>query len=283
MPTSDIYIGTHKIRKDVYMSENNELRLSVSKVKVYSQCQKKYFYQYIAKMPMRDEEGFFILGKLCHKALELFHLHYINFPLSKDPYNKIMGKAFKDACLDAKNELTKEIKSDAYRMIDKYLKSISTNKKNNKIANVLFAEKQFSIPIANDVLLSGIIDRVDFDDDQVYHILDYKTTKEKRYLENDLLQLKCYSYVLLYQQPELKKIRCSYYLLKHGELITKEFYPEEILKVKDVFIDYASRIRAETEYKPNPNFLCRYCPFLDSCNEGKDKVSPQLKYGEIDY
>ncbi len=260
-------------------NEYEELRLSVSKCKTYENCHKKYQFAYILKYPQKDED-YHVLGKFCHKILEDFHNEYING--SQEPYHEVMSKAFKNACVEYKERMMPEMKKECFVLIDKYLKIITDDKKNNLSANVISCEKSFNLNITDDVILRGVIDRIQIDSDDIIHIGDYKTTKNKKYLKEDWLQLLTYAYVILLEQPDLKKIRASYILLRHDyEYITKEFYPEEILKVKDTYIEYANQIRNEKDFKADPKWFCNYCPFLEHCKEGLAKVKPSLISGEV--
>lgn len=262
--------------------ELEELRLSVSKTKTFIDCKRKFEFTYIQKLP-RKEWDFHIFGKFCHKVLEDFHNAYVKYD-STQPYNIEMGRAFKAAMLEFKQSMTPVMKKDCWDIIDKYLRLISSDKKNNLSANVIAVEKNFSFAIDKNIILNGMIDRIQLDADNVIHVADYKTTKNKKYLKNDWFQLLTYAYVILSEDPAIKKVRASYILLRHDfEYITTEFLAEDILKVKDKYLDYANQIRSEKEYAPNPTALCNYCDHLNLCPEGKTKSFGQNVYGEVTY
>jgi uncharacterized protein YutD len=87
---------------------------------------------------------------------------------------------------------------------------------------------------------------------------------------------------MLNEDPTLKKIRCSYILLRHDyEYITQEFSADELLTIKQKYIDYAKQINDEKIFAANPTYLCNYCDFLDRCDEGKALVKPKMSFGEI--
>ena len=131
---------------------------------------------------------------------------------------------------------------------------------------------------------NGAIDRIQLDDDDVIHVCDYKTAKNKKYLKNDWFQLLTYAYVIVTEDPSIKKVRGSYILLRHDfEYMTVEFDLPEILKVKDKFVEYARQMNTETEFKPNPTPLCNFCDFQNLCPEGKAKSFNNNIYGEVAY
>jgi putative RecB family exonuclease len=267
------------------MSEDN-LRLSVSKVKTFNQCRKQFEFNYILKLPKKDRD-YHITGKLCHSVLEWFHQQYIDGCLL--PYNITMNDSFKRAILEYKDKLTPEMKKECWDLINKYLMVISNNKKNGKILNILSVERRFEYPLTDKIMLNGAIDRVQLDDDGILHIADYKSSKSMKYLEKDYFQLATYGFIELMNNPNLEKIRVSYIMLKHDcKYITKEFTAKQLLEVRQQFLDYAEEILSEKEYPPTTSVLCGYCDYLDSCEAGKEKVNSDPRqshkvYGEVNW
>ncbi len=258
-----------------------DLRLSVSKTKTFLDCKAKYKFSYIQKLPKKTWE-FHTLGKFCHKVLEDFHNAYING--SSKPLNIEMGIAYKAALAEYGNNMSPEMKKECWDLIDKYLKIVSENKKNNTSPNVIACEKSFDFEIADKVILNGMIDRIQIDADNVIHVCDYKTTKNKKFLKDDFFQLLTYAYVIYLEDPTITKVRASYILMRHDfEYITTEFLVPEILQVKDKYSEYAKQINLEKDYTPSPSNLCRFCDFLQSCDAGKQKCSPDSIYGEVQW
>jgi len=245
---------------------NNELKLSVSKVKTFLSCKKKYKYTYIDKLPQKEFD-FYILGKFCHKVLEDFHITYING--STELFNSVMSKVFKQASREF--VMSKEMKKECWDIIDKYLRLIIKNKIDNIYPNIIACEKNFNFIVDKNISLNGMIDRIQIDNDGVLHVGDYKTTKNKKYLQNDKFQLLTYAYYLVTQDNlDLDKIRASYILLRHNfEHITFDFKIDEILKIKDMYIEYANAILSETEFNPTVSKLCEYCGFCNICPDAQ--------------
>jgi RecB family exonuclease len=262
----------------------DDLRLSVSKSKTFSQCKKQYQFSYILKMP-KKEHSYHVFGSFCHRVLEVFHNYYLEGCLL--PYNTAMGDAFKIALSEYKDKMTPEMKKECWVIIDKYLRIITKDKQNDLPFNVIACEKRFEIPIDNNIILNGAIDIVRMGADDVLEVCDYKTSKSKKYLAKDFFQLQTYAFVMLKEYPELKKIRGSYILLRHDfELLTRDFEIDEILSMERKFVDYAERIRSEKEFAPNPTVLCGWCDHLDICDAGKEKVNERDRskvYGEVNW
>jgi ATP-dependent helicase/DNAse subunit B len=263
------------------MENQDGMRLSVSKVKTFKQCKKQYEFNYIVKLPKKDRD-YHVLGKFCHRVLEWFHQQYIEGCLL--PYNITMRDAFKLALSEYKDRMTAEMQRECWEMINQYLKNISRDKKMGMPANVIAVEKRFELDIGGNIVLNGAIDRIQLDDDNVLHVADYKTTKNKKYLTNDFFQLLTYAYVIASEDPRIEKVRASYILLRHDfEYVTTEFGKEEIAQVRDKFLDYANQMMTEKEFEPNPTVLCSYCDFLEHCPAGKSKAFGQAVYGEVNW
>jgi putative RecB family exonuclease len=260
---------------------DKEIRLSVSKCKCFAQCKKQFKFNYIDKLPKIDKP-YLIFGTVCHKILEDFHNIYING--CQEPKNKVMSTVYKSTIKEYKEKLTPEMNKECFDIINSYLKLIS-DPKEILAKPVLACEKLFNLTLPGaQIILNGAIDRIQIDDDGILHVADYKTTKNKKYLEGDWFQLLTYAYVLCCEDPTLTKVRASYVLLKHGfECLSIEFPIKEIISIKDKFIKYAEQIQNETEFPATTSFLCAYCDFLNLCEEGKKKVNPSLTYGEVSW
>jgi len=265
-------------------SLNEELKLSVSKCKSYSMCPAQYRFNYILKLPQKEKD-YFTFGKFIHLALEWFHQQYIDGCLL--PYHITLNDAFKVSWKKYGEKMTPEMKDECWKILDQYLKLVSKDKHNGHPFNIIAVEKQFNYQLTDDVILRGAIDVIKLDDDGVLHVADWKSSKSKKYLENDWIQLLSYCFILLQENPELTKIRGSYVMMRHGfEYLTKEFQVNEILEMRQKYIDYAQQIRTEKDFIATPNNLCNWCSYLDICAPGKTKVgtyNSQNVFGEVNW
>lgn len=254
------------------MSNPAEFRLSVSKTKTFEQCPAKYNYSYNLRLPKKDWE-FHAFGHLCHKTLETFHQAYIEG--SQEPFNKVMGRAFKAAQAEYQAKLTPAMIQECHQILDSYLRATYISAGQHTLPTYLAVEKSFEIQISDNIVLNGAIDRIQEDPDGTLTVADYKTTKNKKYLKDDWFQLLTYAYVMHLWNPEITRVRASYILLRHDlEQITREFELSEIMSIKDKFLGYAQKMMTETEFKPIPSNLCSYCDYLDICDAGKAKIKP---------
>ena len=107
-----------------------KLILSASRVKVFKQCPRKYYYTYIDKLPTKPKD-FFDIGTLVHGVLEFFHNKYRSDKTpSKNP-NSLMKVAFdkQHNSMSVKRgieELPRPILEEAHAILTNYLKHIKT-------------------------------------------------------------------------------------------------------------------------------------------------------------
>ena len=252
--------------------DSNILRLSISKMKTFQQCPKKFYYNYVLKLPKKEFKHL-TFGKCCHRVLELYHLAFIEGTLL--PKNVIMKDSFKKTMVEYKDQIDDETKKQVYDISLAYLR-LEQNK-SDKIF-VIATEKPFEINIDNKVILNGAIDKIQIDEDGLFNVSDYKTSKDTKYLKNDTFQLETYAYTLWhYQQTDQKwynkeididnfQARTSYVMLKHNfEELTNIVGMDKILNVPKKFVACANKIENEKEYKPNASALCDFCDFQEVC------------------
>jgi len=251
-----------------------ELSISVSKAKTFDDCKAKFKFCYIDKLPRIDRD-FHIFGKFLHQILENFHRSIIESPERKSDWHPVMKEAWDAAYAEYSSVLTGDQYKEAQAMIDEYKQILEEE----GLPNVIGVEKDFYININDKVLLNGFIDRIQIDKDGMVHVADYKTTKDPKYLQ-DFFQLMTYCYALCLEDPSIKKFRASFILLRHNfDYITQEFTRDEVIVVAEKFLKYASGIQEEKLWRPNPQFLCKYCDYLDHCKEGKNFL---IRKGVID-
>lgn len=234
------------------------IKLSASAVKTYEQCPKKYFYTYIEKVK-RKEWDHFDLGNLCHKALEIFHKVYMEEGTNKGSLAKLMGRSFKLA-REEYSHVDDIMLAEAKELCAGYLQRMKTD----GMPLVKGVETSFNFNINENIKVRGFIDRVDYMKDGRFHIVDYKTTKSVKYL--DEFQLLVYGLWLKDKYPDVESFKGSYVLLRHGSKMKEyEFNSKDIERVEKQLIGYADKIRTENTWTPIPTVLCNWCDFKDIC------------------
>ena len=277
------------------MKEKSDLPvLSYSKVSSYKSCPKKYRFAYIDKIPIKDKEKpYTVFGNFCHKTLEIFEKTYLDGTELSFP--KIMEQSFNDSLKlpsldptknhDKKIEdipifskaLTKQQKDEAFVIMKEYLKSIANERKYEVVA----VEKKIWLPINKEFVFYGYIDRLQKDDDGIFHIIDYKTTKDPKFLK-DRTQLLLYAYAIN-EHEKVDYIKTSYILLKHNmRFMTETNSKEDFLSAKESFVSCYHEIQKDKLFRANASFLnCNICDYKEICEEGsKLKFRGKQSFGE---
>lgn len=236
------------------------IKLSASRAKTFEQCPRKYFYNYIEHLPTKEWDHL-ELGTYAHAALEIFHR--LVKEGSTEPLRKLMGIASSEAfrqMTERGRSLPDEQLREAKAMLADYLSKLEEN----GIPNVLEVEFPFTIPLNDLYDLTGVIDRIDRDRDGVLHIVDYKTSKNAKYMEP--FQLNTYGLYLSEKFPGTERFRASYIMLKLGcQALTYEFTTEDVAKCRAKLVKYADRITSEERWIAKPSRLCDWCDFKDVC------------------
>jgi putative RecB family exonuclease len=239
------------------------LWLSVSKIKSFDQCPAKYRYCYIERLPSKPWDHF-TFGNFMHKVLEDFYAALIKG--DKTPYHKLMTNIFKEVAKSEEfsDSLTMPQKKESWDILYNFLKMITKQKDS---PDVLSVESKFYIDINDgEVLLNGLIDRVQIDPDGILHVADYKTTKNKKYLVGDYFQLLTYAYVMCLNDTSIETLKASYILLRHNfESITQKYNRKRIMQVGKELVRYADKIINEKLWRPKPSKLCSWCDYNKEC------------------
>jgi RecB family exonuclease len=240
-----------------------ELILSASRVKTYQQCARKYYYNYIEKLPRKDWLHF-DLGTLVHGVLEYFHADFrTDSKRSALNLKKTMKEAFKKQreTMEKEKPLDHGILLEARDLLSEYLKRMESEGIGSEI---IALEDNFRIDLSEKFGVQGYVDRIDRDQDGVLHIKDYKTNKNRKYMEP--FQLKTYGIYLLDKFPETEKFRGSYVMMRFGGmLISYDFNKEDVIKIQKKLIEYAQYISEEERWLAKPSRLCDWCDFKSPC------------------
>ena len=235
----------------------SSLSWSATSLKVFLECKRKYYFQYIMKIKEHSislkPKGFEV-GSIIHNILEKLSFSFdINI---------------------IKNEISKEQKNNPYLVLDLELWKIKLEKfvlaenERKKLGYTIYeVEKEFNF-VYKDIQLKGVIDRIDNLGDGKYEILDYKTSStlkidtSKTYENSTDFQLEFY---YLSQRDKMIE-NVSYYDLNTAE-IKSEIMLNEKIELLDKIL-YNLKTKSVNFALCDNNKTCIYCPYKTMC--GRD-------------
>ena len=239
----------------------------------YDKCPKKYHYRYIEKVEIEQKTWSHTeFGSCAHKILELFHQRILDGESDPEGYSILMKRCFVDAVKEFNIEVLEETtwSPQGEKPGVKYLREIMQDYldgiRKDGLPPVVGIEEPFSFNLDEHTLVRGFIDRVDFVEPGVYRVVDYKTSKDGKYLSG--FQLLVYAEALRRKYPDLKKVLGSYMLLKHKcKTIDFEFSLDDIRNCETKMIKKASSIKIEDVWVKKPTPLCGFCDYKSICQD----------------
>ncbi len=158
---------TKSLQIDIIPKKNEDIKpefrtFSVTELNVYRKCPLLYKYLYIDKIPQlyfETEEA--QIGSVIHKVIEEYirNKKRINIKAYFTELSKIEG-----------------ISTEKIKIWQKDLNNIFNLFLDERIENIVAVECPFNLVLKNDIIVKGIIDRIDITEDG-YVIIDYKTGK----------------------------------------------------------------------------------------------------------
>ncbi len=236
------------------------LKLSASSIGTYEKCPKQYQYRYFIKPDVPEKDWSFLeFGKCAHRVLELFHEHLIHNVEDPSDYPMIMRRSFKKALKEFDPYILKPEFPELKQVIQDYLDVI----KEKGLPPVIHNELSFNFMIG-EFTVRGFIDRVDKLGPGEYHIVDYKTNKNPKYLKD--FQLLLYALAIKEIYPDAELIHGSYSLLKH-KARTKDwtFTQEDYDRAREKVLSVGQDITTGEKWEKKPSRLCNWCDYQTIC------------------
>jgi ATP-dependent helicase/DNAse subunit B len=246
------------------------LKLSVSSIGTYEKCPKNYHYRYIEKPDVkRVKHPATEFGSCAHLALELFHKVIMKKDIPEDKYASLMKWSMKKAILEFDIDI---LKQDMWSpdgdvpglellkvVLQSYLHKIGQE----GLPNVVGVEVPYTFEIDGSIM-RGYMDRVDIISPGVYHVVDYKTSKNKKYLTD--FQLVVYAEAIRRLYPDCKEVHGSFVLLKHNcESMSWRFSDIDYKRALKKISKNNNLIKTDDRWVKKPSILCAWCDYESIC------------------
>jgi len=251
---------------DKLATANNELqtikKFSFSQLNSFKTCPLQYKYQYVFKIPTTATAAE-TFGITIHKTLQNFYSEFlINKKINKKRLLKIYEKTWIPIGYSSIVHENK-IKNEGKKILINFF-----NKFHSSDLKILGLEKLFKIKIAEDIFLTGKIDRIDKISTSEVEIIDYKTGKKPN--ERELvksLQLTIYAMAAHDKNLLNKKlgdINLTFHYLQIPEKITLKKNNDDLIKTRENIVNMVHEIR-KNNFFANPGKHCDFCSFKIIC------------------
>jgi DNA helicase-2/ATP-dependent DNA helicase PcrA len=254
--------GEKKKNQSAYLPDIPSKNFSYSQLNSFKTCPLQYKYLYVMKIPTLPTASA-SFGTTIHKTLQDFYSEFIkNKRVNKKKLMDIYKKTWVPVGYSSKAHEDR-MKKEGKKILDNYF-----DKYHNSSLNILGLEKLFKIKIADEIFLTGKIDRIDKLKGGEIEIIDYKTGKKPadRELTRNM-QLTIYSLAAhdknLFNK-KLSDINLTFYYLQSPEKITLQKNEEDLDKTKGEIIEMVEKIKLN-KFPANPGRHCDFCSFKIIC------------------
>lgn len=223
------------------------ITLSASKLKTYHMCNRRYYYQYVRKVPTQKKISA-VLGTSVHKAIEMGH--------KGENHNEVYSQTW-DKELEL-NEVQHQVRPyrDGLKMLEQYPFFAFSP---------LEMELEFTVPFPNPAhplcYIHGFID-------QVYErgFIDLKTGLRKP-LEGMLsYDLQFIVYANAFKQLfDTKPTVTLWHHLRTGDMLTAHVHDKEDHALRAIESILRAEDQEEDKYERHVGEACYYCDFRTPC------------------
>ena len=246
------------------------LTLSPSRISSFRTCPLQFRFVSIEKLP-EPPQIHLVKGNFVHRVLELLLAHDPElrtpdaaldaFEVTKTEYEssvKFIALGLTEDAHDAFFKDSRQILNGYYRM------------ENPRNTNVIGLELKLEADFGKFVL-RGIIDRLEYDENDQLVISDYKTgnTPSAKFGKNKMDNMHLYASLCLRVRGELpQKLRLMY--LKSSTSVEEEVTAQSNIKCEDAAIETFDQIAESCQsgvFATNKSGLCNFCAFKQWCPE----------------
>lgn len=234
--------------------------ISYSRLDTYQMCPARYFYTYIEKLDRLFGPAA-ALGNIIHGVLELAE------ELDLGEMVKLLDE--QKHVYDPENQISQQMLTQGWQMLVDYVdRHVGDEPK------VLGREVGFAVVIGS-ALVSGYIDRVELDKNELVRVCDFKTGKwEYRGRPKDNLQLGMYALVAT-ELYGVQEVYAELYYLRSGNRVGHLFRAEDFKAVEEKVHTMVTQIIADRAFHPTDDeSACRICDFAKTgvCSVGATRL-----------
>ncbi|MFH0902399.1 MAG: PD-(D/E)XK nuclease family protein [Pseudomonadota bacterium] len=242
------------------MTQLRNEHLSFSRLTRYESCPLSYSLHYVEKQ--QAEPGIPLrFGKVIHAVLERLLRRVIDEervgPLSEVDAIELLRETW-----TAESLTGIELFQEGVEILRRFVREQGVVDHRDVIA----VEKEFEMSVGPFKVV-GFIDRVNAVDDQTIEIIDYKSNHQlfAREEVDSSLQMSLYNIAARQLWPWAKKVKLSFWMLRHGIRQETERTPEQLDAALAYVETLGRQIETATEFPARLNANCPYCDHRAGC------------------
>jgi ATP-dependent DNA helicase UvrD/PcrA len=165
-----------------------------------------------------------------------------------------------------------EYRKDGLEQLRVFYESLMRQAAAGQALQVLELEKNFELPVENNVILKGRIDQVNSLGGKNVEIVDYKTGKPQKVSEaRKDLQLSVYA-IAAKEILEYNPVRLVFHYLQDNERLESTRDAKQLEETLKIVQEVAADIRAGN-FPPKESFGCRSCAYKPICPAFEERLS----------
>ncbi len=242
------------------IDDQGRVRLSFSRIESYTNCPAKFRYAYIDRIPGQPSPSL-SFGTSIHSVLERFYKQPVQKPPSVE---KMLGWLKEEWESEGFEGVSRTFQLEWYEHARDVLARFHFREAPNYRLPAA-TEQWFDLPVDDVAVVVGSIDRVAADDHGALEVIDYKTNKRAKTVEQvrNSLQLAIYAMACEHLYGQLPRFVTLYFVVP-GIPVRVPIEDVDLDRARRVIIETAERVRAEA-YDPTPTRLCDWCDYRASC------------------
>ncbi len=237
------------------------LRLSFTRVDTFERCPRRFRYQYVDGLPQAPAPQL-SFGSSVHEVLEwLYDRKHPVLP----SLDETLQKLFDVWDTSGYAEVERDEQLRAYEHARIVVSSFHTRVQQAGFRLPAATEAWFELPVGDDIVVVGAIDRVDVDDDGAFHVVDYKTNRSARSRAQVRGSLQLAIYALATEELYGRlPVSVALDFVVPGVQVRVGVDELDLASVPKRLAEVAARIRSG-EDTPTPHRLCDWCDFRAIC------------------
>ena len=240
---------------------DGRLRLSFTRVDTFERCPRRFRYQYVDGLPQAPAPQL-SFGSSIHSVLEwLYDRKHPVLPT----LDETLQTLFDSWDTSGYAESDREVQLQAYEHARAVIAAFHARVVSDGLRLPAATEAWFELPIDDDIVVVGAIDRIDVDDDGALHVVDYKTNRKARTRAQVRSSLQLAIYALAVEELYGRlPVSVALDFVVPGVCVRVATDELDLSAVPGRLREVARRIRAG-EDTPTPHRLCDWCDFQSIC------------------